>query len=108
MLASGGVSPGQLFTPDVVEEFRAVAARALHAGCDTGELRTGLWGLRHAPGAVATGTTPVAPCLARRLPQLPAELDYRSAGTVLLIVDTHANLVVDALPALLAGSELRE
>jgi hypothetical protein len=26
---------------------------------------------------------------------------------VLLVVDVHANLVVDILPALLAGSELR-
>jgi hypothetical protein len=38
---------------------------------------------------------------------LPAELEYRSAGTVLLVVDPHANLVVDILPALLAGSDVR-
>jgi hypothetical protein len=38
---------------------------------------------------------------------LPDEREYRSAGTVLLLVDVHANLVVDVLPALLAGSEIR-
>jgi hypothetical protein len=41
------------------------------------------------------------------LPQLPDELEYRSAGNVLLVVDPHANLVVDVLPALLAGSDIR-
>jgi hypothetical protein len=55
----------------------------------------------------ATGSTPVNRCVAEVLPKLPEELEYRSAGTVLLLVDTHANLVVDVLPALLAGSELR-
>ena len=46
-------------------------------------------------------------CISKALPALPDELEYRSAGTVLLLVDTHANLVVDLLPALLAGSDLR-
>ena len=45
--------------------------------------------------------------MAAALPHLPEELEYRSAGTVLLLVDVHANLVVDLLPALLAGSDLR-
>jgi hypothetical protein len=38
---------------------------------------------------------------------LPDELEYRSAGTMLVVVDAHANLIVDVLPALLAGSDLR-
>lgn len=101
------VTPGRLFAPAVVDEFRSIAARATRAGCDAGALRTGAWDLLHPPGAPATGTAPVTACLARHLPVLPAELEYRSAGTMLLIVDVHANLVVDVLPALLAGSELR-
>jgi hypothetical protein len=45
--------------------------------------------------------------VAAALPALPDELEYRSAGTVLLLADAHANLVVDVLPALLAGSDIR-
>jgi hypothetical protein len=99
--------PAVLFTPAVVAAFRAVAARALHAGCDAGELRTGVWELTHEPYASATGSRPVNPCMVSALPDLPDELEYRSAGTVLLLVDPHANLVVDVLPALLAGSDIR-
>ena len=100
-------APGDLFTPAVVNEFRALAARAANQGCDAGELRTGVWEMSHGANTVATGTSPIAGCLARVLPGLPPELEYRSAGTVLLVVDVHATLVVDALPALLAGADLR-
>jgi hypothetical protein len=61
----------------------------------------------HEPYAPAAGSRPVSACIVSALPELPDELEYRSAGTVLLLVDHHANLVVDVLPALLAGSEIR-
>ena len=96
-----------LFTPAVVSTFRELAAGALHHGCDAGELRTGAWEMFHGVDSPATGSHPVSPCIAEALPALPEELEYRSAGTVLLLVDTHANLVIDVLPALLAGSEIR-
>jgi hypothetical protein len=97
-----------LFTPAVVTAFRHLAAKAAHApGCDPGELRSGVWEMFHQVNSPATGTKPVTACVAAALPALPDELEYRSAGTVLLIVDAHANLVVDVLPALLAGSDLR-
>lgn len=96
-----------LFTPAVVASFRELAADAVDAGCDAGELRHGVWELSHEPDSPATGSRPIAACIAAVLPDLPDELEYRSAGTVLLLVDHHANLVVDVLPALLAGSELR-
>ena len=98
---------GELFTPAVALEFRALAASAVHAGCDAGALRTGRWELSHTVYAPATGAQPISACIAGALPPLPEELAYRSAGTVLLVVDLHANLVVDVLPALLAGSDLR-
>ena len=63
--------------------------------------------MSHHVNSPATGTDLVSPCVTAALPALPDELEYRSAGTVLLLVDTHANLVVDVLPALLAGSEIR-
>jgi hypothetical protein len=102
-------APGSLFTPSVAAVFREVAARASRApGCDPGELRTGVWDLSHEVNSTATGTRPLAACIATALPALPEELEYRSAGTVLAVVDAHANLVVDILPALLAGSDLRQ
>ena len=99
---------GTLFTPAVVMVFRQRAARATRVpGCEPGELRSGVWEMFHTVNSAATNTDPVSPCIAEALPALPDELEYRSAGTVLLLVDTHANLVVDVLPALLAGSEIR-
>ncbi len=108
MVARRPATAPRLFTPRVVAAFREMAARASRApGCDPGELRTGLWEMRHDVNTQATGTTPLSPCMREALPALPEELEYRSAGTVLVIVDTHANLVVDVRPALLAGSDLR-
>lgn len=109
IIAERSTSPeGVLFTPAVVMVFRQRAARAARVpDCDPGELRSGFWELFHAVNSAATDTDPVNPCIADALPALPDELEYRSAGTVLLLVDTHANLVVDVLPALLAGSEIR-
>ena len=99
---------GILFPPAVVTAFRELAGRASRApGCDPGELKTGVWEMFHDINSPATGTKPVSQCIAAALPALPDELEYRSGGTVLLLVDSHANLVVEVLPALLAGSEIR-
>ena len=101
-------SEGMLFTPGVAVVFRQVAGRASRVpDCDPGELRSGVWEMFHQINSPAAGTRPVNACIATALPALPDELEYRSAGTVLLLVDVHANLVVDVLPALLAGSEIR-
>jgi hypothetical protein len=99
--------PAVLFAPAVVAVFRDAALQALRAGCDAGELRTGVWEMFHDPYTPAAGTRALTPCMVTALPELPDELEYRSAGTVLLLVDPHANLVIDVLPALLAGSEIR-
>lgn len=107
IIAERGESPAAFFTPAVVPVFRERAIDAVHGGCDAGELRTGAWEMLHGVHSPATGTRPVTACIAAALPHLPDELEYRSAGTVLLLVDPHANLVVDVLPALLAGSEIR-
>ena len=96
-----------LFTPNVVSLFRDRAIDAVHRGCDAGELRSGVWEMFHGVHSPAVGSRPVRDCIAEVLPPLPDELEYRSAGTVLLVVDGHADLVIDVLPALLAGSEIR-
>ena len=106
--ARSTAAEGSLFTPGVAAAFRQIAAGASRSpGCDPGELRTGAWDLSRVVHSTATGTRPIAACIAAALPALPEELEYRSAGTVLVLVDSHANLVVDILPALLAGSDLR-
>jgi hypothetical protein len=93
-----------LFTPAVAATLREIAARAARAPtCDPGELRSGVWVTSYRANSRATGTKTVSECIASALPSLPDELEYRSAGTVLVLVDTHANLVVDVLPALLIG-----
>ena len=99
-------SPSQgLFTQDVAAALRELAARAARTPtCDPGELRSGIWVTSYQANSSASGTKTASECIAAALPTLPAELEYRSAGTVLVLVDTHANLVVDVLPALLIGS----
>ena len=99
-------SPTQgLFTQGAAAAFRDLAARAARTPtCDPGELRSGVLVTSYQANSSASGTKTVSECLAAVLPTLPAELEYRSAGTVLVLVDTHANLVVDILPALLIGS----
>jgi hypothetical protein len=39
----------------------------------------------------------VWPCILNALPPLPDELQYRFVGVDLILVDIHANLVVDIL-----------
>lgn len=99
--ARPGATPGELLTPDVVPVIRLVLARAARAaGC--------------APPAMS-GTTarvhdrardagPLAPCLADALPRLPAELEFRWSGDALVLVDTHADLVVDLISGLFAAT----
>lgn len=102
-----GAPEGALFTPPVATAFRQLAVTAARApGCDPGELRSGVWAV-HQVNSSATSTAPLNSCIANALPALPDELEYRSAGTVLVLVDSHANLIVDVLPALLAGRDLR-
>lgn len=108
MVAERPAAPeGALFTLPVATAFRQFAVKAARApGCDPGELRSGIW-VAHQVNLPADGTAPLNPCIANALPALPDELEYRSAGTVLVLVDSHANLIVDILPALLAGRDLR-
>jgi hypothetical protein len=42
--------------------------------------------------------TTVPPTLLRKLPRLPDEMAYRILGSVLLLVDRKANLIVDFMP----------
>lgn len=49
----------------------------------------------------------IPPCVLRVLPELPIELQYRFVGLDLVLIDLHANLVVDILRDALPGDDLR-
>jgi hypothetical protein len=45
------------------------------------------------------------PAVLQALPPLPPELQYRMVGCDLVLIDVHADLIVDILPYALADSE---
>ena len=112
--ARPGAAEGDLFTADVAEVFRIRIMHALRATHrSVAELRRAAeedeWpGL---PPPVVSGAfdwrwnSVMWPSILFALPPLPADLEYRFVGDDLLLVDIHANLVVDilrdALPAYL-------
>lgn len=86
---------GDIFTPLVASVFRTRINRAEKSGCVT--IATPESFVVPRPNQGASGTAALPACMTAVLPKLPPELEYRSAGVVLLLVDTHANLVVDVL-----------
>lgn len=45
------------------------------------------------------------PCVLEALPPLPPELQYRIVGNTLVLIDVHADVIVDLLPYVLADTE---
>jgi hypothetical protein len=97
---------GDIFKADVADVFRARIVRALHAGgfniedvVTAGDEEAPV----DAPWPVVNGRFPWArgaamwPCVLNTLPSLPEELEYRIVGRDLVLLDVHANLVVDIL-----------
>lgn len=93
-----GARDGEFFTPLVEAAFRSRLASALKSpGCSLGPSTAEFAVPR--PNQDAGGAPALAACAAAVLPPLPPELEYRAAGVALLLVDTHAALVVDVLHA---------
>lgn len=89
---------GAIFSPLVAAAFRARLAAAVRAaGCGAPARSTSSVVPR--PNQDAGGAVPLAACVTAMLPRLPPELEYRAAGVSLVLVDIHANLVVDVLHA---------
>jgi hypothetical protein len=87
---------GELFTPAVASAFHARISGALkNSACDISVGERSFVVPR--PNDDAAATVAIPACLASVLPRLPEELEYRAAGVALVIVDTHANLVIDVL-----------
>ena len=88
---------GDFFTQVIAAAFHARISTALRTqGCKT---PTGDSPSNEVPrvGALAISMHLVPGCLLEVLPRLPEELEYRATGVVLVLVDTHANTVVDVL-----------
>jgi len=95
---------GAIFTPAVAAAFRARIGRAVRdVGCDFPDAG-GINFVVPGVNASASGTPPLSGCITAVLPRLPAELEYRSAGVALLLIDAHTNVVVDVLHAAFSRS----
>lgn len=88
---------GALFTPVISAALRARINAATQAGC--APPKPGQDSAVPRPNDDAASALAVAGCITAVLPRLPEELEYRAAGIALVLVDTHANLVVDILHA---------
>lgn len=101
-----GVREGNIFTATVGVLLRSRIADALDARGFTAEevIAASLEEAdEEAPLPVVNGRFPwtrgaeMWPCVLNALPDLPDELQYRIVGRDLVLIDVHANLVVDIL-----------
>lgn len=90
---------GDIFTPLVAMAFRQRIAVALKSGgCEMPPFDRQNFEVPR-PNGDATMASALPECVSAMLPRLPEELAYRVAGVRLVLVDTHAGLVVDVVPA---------
>ena len=101
-----------LFTASVAPVFRNMIEEAL-SGHDVDMVLRDLfeehpqtWGhsVRVYKSSPSWATREVPVLLLQRLPVLPEELEYRVVDHDLAILDADANLVLDVLPAAIAGA----
>jgi len=107
-------APGALFTPEVADVFRLRIANAVRDGTLA---RARVWPPEGAEDVdrwrpevnqlVPWGVSAVRWPSASMLPSLPPELAYRFVGRDLMLVDVHANLVVDILDLALPAAAAR-
>jgi hypothetical protein len=108
---------GDLFTAALAPELRvriaeALAAHDFTAGDVLGEGR--VEGIDYERVALRVNATfpwmlsvAMFPCVIEALPPLPPELQYRIVGSDLVLIDVHASLVVDILPAVIGAATER-
>jgi hypothetical protein len=102
--ARADAKPGDIFTPEIGQEFRRIMGYALE-GKNSAHVEKSLKNAEpvrlklHAneryPHAIPLQSTP--PTILMNLPKLPQELEYRVNGHDLILLDTKANLIVDIL-----------
>jgi hypothetical protein len=97
---------GDIFTPEVTSLFQGVIRRALEGrnpsevvAAINEEVPAGAPPRPALHSRYPVGASSYVPCeLLTVLPQLPPELQYRFVDRTLLLLDTHADLVVDLMP----------
>ena len=109
---------GDFFTPALAPELRVRINTALLAHDFTAAdvIRAGqVDGIDYGRVALRVNDTfpwvlavAMLPCVIDALPPLPPELQYRIVGSDLVLVDVHASLIVDILPAALVETTFRE
>ena len=115
--ASPEMRPGRFFSDELGLRIRVNVAAALaqngftpadirateHPAFDSGELTLKVGEPFHWIYGSA-----MFPCVLHALPAVPPELQYRIVGSTLVLIDVHANLVLDLLPYVLADTEFRD
>jgi hypothetical protein len=106
LVARPGARQGDIFTPVVAQAFVANLNRAIEeCGHDPADILADINAERlpGTPKPHVNGKYPwrlgsaMWPTLLRVLPELAAELEYRFSDRDLVLIDVHANLVVDIL-----------
>lgn len=106
---------GDIFTPEVSTEFRAILSNVFH-GADAGLARAtikqgepvkavSLQVNTTYPDAVPVTTVP--PLMLQKLPPLPREVQYRIVDRFLVLQDVRANLIVDFMDASIPSKSLK-
>ena len=110
--ARPGAATGNIFARDIAAVFKKRIHQSLAAGgYDTTALLAAINEDAETSDAIAVVNGPfpwargsmMLPSLLTVLPRLPQDLEYRFVDRDLVLVDIEAGLVVDILPAVLAG-----
>jgi len=104
-----GAKQGDLFTPEISEQFVRVIRGALQGSSATNVRRTIRQGEPVANIHLTVNgaypehlpLTTVPPTMLLRLPQLPEKIAYRIVGHDFVLQDTEARLVIDFIPGAL-------
>ena len=95
--ARPSAADGTFFTPMIAAAFHNRIATALRRpGCAIVLVGTSSSEVPRV-GFLTMNASSLPDCVLSVLPRLPEELEYREAGVVMLLLDTHANMVVDVL-----------
>jgi hypothetical protein len=103
-----GVVQGNIFTPEISQEFHRLAGTATH-GPAAGRVKKSLQRAEPVQLTLRVNETypqhvplqSVPPTLLQNLPTLPPELEYRVVGHALVLRDIGANLIIDFIPDLI-------
>lgn len=108
LVASGRPDPhqGEIFTPEVAEQFRQIIRKAFQEPGGPAMRKTILESDPGKPVALKINEaypddhlrTTMPPTLLSRFPVLPKELTYRIVGRALVLQGTKTNLIVDFIP----------